>query len=531
MRGLLEKFSKKTNEGTVASLISLALCVIVFAITFQTRVDFITQKEGFHVDEVFSIIISDYSDYGYREGYCYDENVVYTGKQIKELSLWNNASIEDAFSDVKKLYFDNRDRPHTNLYYSCFRLWFAGIATTDLRKIIDRGCKLNLLFFIFSFFFMYKLLRRLFKKDKILIPFSLLLAFANTGSISNTLFLRPYQLQETLLILFTYSFVRCYESLENRTSLYNFKNFLKLVPIVGLTLLSGYFVAIYVLMLMGILAILCRKTDQKENLKFVGVSFLSSVLFARALFCGFFYGFTCGRAGEAYKQFGYKAIVDNTVVSFNAFYEILRDYLFSLPVLCLAFLIAIILSIIFRRSDKKALLISSACFIWSGGIIFLAPFKVLRYVMACFPLMTLVFPFVISRLNGIFRDCAIIATLACSMVFWNRSAKIENLYIDQDKSFEFFTKKTDVPVLILNKTPWKYSCILHQFSDVQRYEFPRSKESLETKLKKYDFAIVLFSDDYTPEEMQNILPKNFDITSRNNCEGLSGYELKRIRAQ
>jgi hypothetical protein len=500
------------------------LCFIVFAFLFLFRIDFIYQKEGLHLDEVLSIIISSYSDYGWREHF--DENTIYTGKQIKELSFGKSTSVPDALADVKKLYKDNRDRPHTNLFYSCFRLWFAKMAKTDLKAVMEHGCKLNLVFFFFSFLFMYKLLRRLFNPG-IIIPFSLFISFANTGSISNTLFMRPYQLQEMLMILFTYEFVRCHEAIENRTYLMNVKSLFKLTLIMGLTLLSGYFATIYVLMLLGILAFYCWKTDQRENLKFVGVSFLLSISLARLLFAGFFYGYTCGRAGEAYKQFSYDRFLANICVSSSGFYNILHSYLFNASILYLIFFISIICLVRYSLWKEKALLIFLACIVWSFGNILLAPFKDLRYIMSCFPLMMLIFPFIILPLRGVYKYGAMVIVLFFMRGLWNKASQVDNLFMGQVEEFRLLSKESSMPILILNDTPWKYSCILHQVADSQCYNFLYTKEKLKAKLEERSSATILFSDDYTWEEVQELFPRDYRVHQLKKIGGMyMGCECK-----
>ncbi|MDR2781216.1 MAG: hypothetical protein LBB21_02020 [Holosporaceae bacterium] len=500
------------------------LCFVVFAALFQVRLGYIPQKEGVHLDEVLSVIISNNSSYCYNK--ALEENVVYTGKQIKELALFNKVSIADAFEDVKSLYFDNNDRPHTNLFYSCFRLWFAGITTENLGEIIDHGCKLNLLFFFISFCLMYGLLCRLFQKNALLVPFSLLISFGNTGAISNSLFMRPYQLQETLLIAFTYAFVRCYDAIKTRKNLWNFRNFCKFVPIVGLTLLSGYFAAIYVLMLFGVLLVFCKKTDQKQNTMFINISFLSSILFARLLFCGFFYGFTCGRAGEAYKKFSFNVILQNFCDSCDALFRIIQDHLFNPYIFCTLVFVAAFVFVRFLRSnlDKRVLLIFLSCFIWSAGNIFLAPYKVLRYVMACFPILMLIFPFVIQQIKEkTLQYAAVAIVIFFTAGPWNSSAKVDCLFTGQSRLSEFFTSKPDLPVFIFSKRPWNVAYILNLFSDIQCYEFPRSKEVFSKRLKSS--AFLLFSDEYDAKEIQYYIPEGATLIHRGECVSFSVYEI------
>ncbi|MDR0753332.1 MAG: hypothetical protein LBE95_01550 [Holosporaceae bacterium] len=67
------------------------------------RVNFIHQKEGLHVDETLSLIISNCSNYGYKTSY--DENLTYTGKQLKELSFGNSTSWIDALHAISSIEF------------------------------------------------------------------------------------------------------------------------------------------------------------------------------------------------------------------------------------------------------------------------------------------------------------------------------------------------------------------------------------------------------------------------------------------
>jgi hypothetical protein len=529
-----------------------------------SRISFIYQKEGLHLDEVLSVVLSQGGNYGCKVDY--DENVVYTGKQLKQLTLYNKASMLDAIKDVKKLYINNNDRPHTNLFYSFFRLWFGGKTVESLKDIIEHGCRLNLLFFIFSFFFMYKLLRKLFadsgsdsgsKSDNdsgsgsgssrgshclsnlhnmFFIPFSLLIAFGNTGSISNTLFLRPYQLQETLLILFTYSFVCFYELIENRCYIFTLKNLCKFVPVIGLTLLSGYFAAIYVLMLIGILVLLSWSTGQKESCKFIVIAFLLSILFARLLFCGFFYGFSCGRAGEAYKQFSYKVIVENFTVSYKAFCEILNNHLINIYFFGFIYAVAVfslfmrkpLLLDKFKKPDIKFLLIFLSCLIWSFGNMFLAPFKILRYIMSCFPLIILIFPFAVSRVRNLYIKCGIaVLTMFCVSGFWNNSntsAHVDYLFSEQKNQLKFLNQKEHT--IILNKCIGKYNYIMHLLNDNQSYEFTHSGKNLEDRLNKYRSALVLFSNDFDDKEILNSISSKFTATLCGKYEEFSGYIVK-----
>jgi len=131
----------------------LIILIAIYALALGIRVYWLSQKEGLHVDEGMTIAIACYNNFILRENYEYGKK--YTGKELKEASLVSDASLKDALSDVRNLWKDNRDAPHTNLYYSFLRLALIGLKTGDVAPIVFRGGFLNLLFFTVSFIFFF----------------------------------------------------------------------------------------------------------------------------------------------------------------------------------------------------------------------------------------------------------------------------------------------------------------------------------------------------------------------------------------
>ena len=109
---------------------------------------------------------------------------------------------------------------------------------------------------------MYKILRRLFN-DNILIPFGLLAAFVNTGSLSATLFLRTYEMQATIFLLLTYVCIKFYDNIKSSTFLSK-KNFFIAAFVLALTLLTGY-MAIFFVALMGVFLICVSVKEKQQN--------------------------------------------------------------------------------------------------------------------------------------------------------------------------------------------------------------------------------------------------------------------------
>ncbi|WP_334090970.1 hypothetical protein, partial [Helicobacter typhlonius] len=188
------------------------LAFFVFCVAFGLRLYFLEFKQVAHMDEILSIVLSEYNEYGW--GKNFEPHKIYTAKQLQHMTLWNDSSLSGALSDVKKLYVNNRDDPHTNLYYSLLRLWHIGFIHTDLKQTFYRGISLNFVFFTCSFVLAFMLYVRLFGFNYFLLYF-LALAFLNPASINNTLFMRPYALQEMSFLLLCYVFVRILQSFKN----------------------------------------------------------------------------------------------------------------------------------------------------------------------------------------------------------------------------------------------------------------------------------------------------------------------------
>jgi len=202
-------------------------------------------------------------------------------------------SLSAALDTVKRLRENNRDAPHTNFYYSFLRLWWIGNAGHfDFNSAKWRGCALNLVFFSLSYLFMVMLLKKLFgAENKGIIILGLAAAFFNTGAISNTLFIRPYALQETFFILITLLFLELLRSLRSEASIITPKNLLVCGSLIALTLLTGYFAVIYVLLLWGTLIGIAFRGRKKKTGLFLLTTFAVGVLFALILYPDYLKGF------------------------------------------------------------------------------------------------------------------------------------------------------------------------------------------------------------------------------------------------
>ena len=501
--------------------------IIIFILAFGIRIYWVSQKEGINGDEALSVIISSYNDYGWEWNVDYDHSKIYTGKEVKEITFWDNASIKNTFGDIRKLRLDTRDSPHTNFYYSLLRLSFAGVKTGNLHRIIIQGCILNLILFIISFFFLFLLLIKLFNNNFIL-AFALFVAFLNTGAISNTLLLRDYQLQETMLIVMSYIFVILYQKIAERQKIDSWQNLLLLAFPIALVLDSGYFVLIYVLLIFATLIVQSFITKQKKNISFLCSVFFSALVVTGVLYCKYYDGFIGDRGKEALGKLGISGLIQNFSVSFKCYFNLLNTYLFSVLLLFILFMSIIIIiyqnKLKFKliQSEIILLILISLSLVWSFGVIFVAPYKYLRYIVPTFPVMSL---FIVLIIQGIKTNKInyIFVGLILSIFIFNAFsiAKIENINKNVLNE-QIFTQEPAIPVLVMNQTPWKYGDLVPYLNDSQNYEFVNSDSLLYKKISsKSELFLIL--------EKDKKIPSNFCILKRFSLDNyFIGYKLKKI---
>jgi hypothetical protein len=473
------------------------ILIAVYVLSLGIRIFWLSQKEGLHVDEGLTIAIACYNDFMVTDNYEYGKK--YTGKELKEASLVSDASLKGAMADVRNLWKDNRDPPHTNLYYTLLRLSLVGIKTGDIAPIVIRGGILNLLLFTISFFFFFSLMQLLFAKYKLLQYAATFCAFMSTAAISNTLFLRPYQIQETLFIIFCYYFVlsigwRKYILHEN-------KLFISVRPIVfmslitAVTLMTGYYALIFV-GLFGLYAIylLCRNKTFIE-IPFYFVVLCLGILFAQALYPKYISGFFSYRGQETIRTISGN-MAENIRSSITIAGTFLQKHFFSYPViavcvLCLAYILILLirgqkLSVFVQelRSKKtrtRPSLRKVAWYIFTASVLFLfivlilAPYKVLRYGMPIFPFLVILPAMLINSIGARSRKIAGVAMLllcGCFALNAVRESKIENVFRNKPNGYVFIQDK-DTPVYVINGawSLWKYANLIPYVHDEQEYYF------------------------------------------------------------
>ena len=513
--------------------------IIVFLFAFFIRIFYISQKVGIHIDEGFTHVISNFN--GYQWDIPFAKDKIYTGRELRDLTFKNNTNLKEALQDVIRLRKNNNnDTCHCTLYNSIYLLWTqGGGGVLSPHEFIAKGCSLNLLFFILEFFIMFKILQRLFPDSYVIIT-GLAFAFLNTGSISNTLFIRPYQLQELSFVLLTYVFINIFEKLNKRENIINIKNGIFIVLSIAFTILTGYFAILYTAILGLILVFVCLKNKLYKNLLFLLGCLGSAAILIFAFYPGFLNGFTSMRAGETFYNASFKSgmCVFRIIHSLIFYFSNVISYLIYMP------LILLMILAVYQKKDKynkSALLLVSGSIIYSIIVMCIAPFKVLRYIVPIFPVMSIVLPMLIYGAKDFAKKLLSAGSILLLVIYAVSPystveytivspykffrAKIQNINDTEYEKFKFI-QKTELPVIIINNST--YSCYLNlifNMPDNQKYEF---LDSINKIPQNYNHYFLLFERKYSNSKIENInLPKNYEVVDRFNPARFEGYELVR----
>ena len=387
-------------DSTRSAKLIFLLCFGIFVIGFGLRFGYMLQKTDLHIDEVYSISISSNSHRCIWGGIC-TEGIFY-GKEIKEQEFWHDRSMRSALSNVKNLYLTNNgdSHSHADLYYILLRLWHIGVQTGDLDWIIQRAVGLNLfVFYPLACLFALLLGRRLFGTSYALVAFFMLVSL-NSLSISATMLMREYALQQCMFLGFAWIMVQlyCKESLTK-------VDYVLGAIITACLLLSGYFTILFVVVAFGAMWFLSLG---RGSLGSRADSFAITAVFGFActfaLYPIYHKGFLGGHAKSALDKA--KGSLDNLLESMGTYGQILLQDIFTPLLLCAMAMVAIWIAI--KAWANKASLSgalgvgyfsSRECFLAFGFgalalgfgavVMYLAPWKTLRFVMPILPLLYL----------------------------------------------------------------------------------------------------------------------------------------------
>lgn len=475
---------------------ALTACVVVFFLTLFLRLYWMEQRETFHIDEGLTFATTFYKEYPWQN---FEIARPLTGKELKQSTVYNNASFKDLVKDLYKLHIDVRFDDHTNLYFSLLRGFFGAKGTQNFYDLRNGGIYFNIILFLISFILSLYIFYSAGVEIKA-IPLLLLTIFASTGSIATTIFIRPYQLQETTTLLLCAILFYFYQKdhLESK----NYLIFSFLVFAFSTLLLSGYFSIIFTTILLLLLISLT-----KNKLFFIYV-YIASFIVATAYYAKYFGFLISGRTAEAASTFSSQRIIQNIYDSVAHIPTIFNNA-FGWP---LAVLLALTISFIIW---KKALceppnilfIFFSAGVISMGVIIFLAPYKIFRYIS---PYIVLLF-FPLSIYSTQIKKYSTYIVLSCLCIASLMSSFImhPDVPIQKTNLEAYLQESSNIPIVAYSDSTWKYFTFIPTLPDTAILWFANDLQSLKKHIINYPEATVII-----PQGTNILIPENYTIISQ-----------------
>ena len=467
----------------------LIVLLIIYLLALGIRIYWLSHKNNVSsVDEIYSVTLAHTNGYMWMNHYEFNKE--YSGKELKEISLCSDDSLIDALKDIFRLWRNNHDDHHTNLYFTFFRLSLTGLKTGNLNQIFFRGGILNLLFFTVSFVFFFLLVKLLFPDSKLLQFTATFCTFLSTATISNTLFMRPYQIQETMFIIFCYVFFKTIDLkkwvIDNNKLYINVKLVSFLSVITAFTLLSSYYAIIFIgLFGLYVIIINYRKCNYREINSYFIILCLG-VLFAQAFYSQYFVGYISGRSQETARTL-LGDISANILSSVKVAIILLHMHFFTYPVIiicgiCLIYLLFHIFQKQRLHIKKEALIVFIVSLFYFVLVMLFAPYKILRYVMPVFPFFVFLPAMMINSIKKRIVSTIVMLLLCAAFLVNSLNPKnIDNLNQNDPLDVYYFSRDADVPVYVLNSHPGKYAYLVPFFNDEQKYYFVDKFDDINLK--------------------------------------------------
>ena len=463
------KFYNLINKKYI--LYSFLFLILLFSLFI--RIYWASKQEGMYLDEYYSLSAANYKVLAIEDKINNYKNV--KGFDILKDLTFDNSSIEDCINDIKRLYKDTNDPFISNLYYTFLRLAFIGREAVDIKNIIITGTILNCIFSIISFIFLFKILKLIFENKNEFIIFPLLIFSLSPISISFSMFLRAYQMQETFFIVITYFVLN--------TIYYNKYSILNLILtsiIAGIGYLTLYSSLLFILILSAMLFFnYCLNIDKLEFLKnkyailnpllkiksykiiiYYALTFISALFVSRILYNSFFASlFNANNRASSSLAFSGKL--------FNYINDLAFD---GLLIILLALFVFILISKIIKKKDLNIIAEKSKfkllIFIILLGLIFAilgdltSPYKLERYSASSYIFILFFIPLIICFINNLKIRIILLSLISIIYIF----------NITNSKRFVYFeVVDKDKYVLTNNYNVYAYKAFFNKASGAYEY--------------------------------------------------------------
>ena len=522
------KFYNLINKKYI--LYSFLFLILLFSLFI--RIYWASKQEGMYWDEYHSLSFANYGTFA-------NEDKINSYKNIKGFDIlkdltFDNSSIEDCINDIKRLYKDTNDPFIGNLYYTFLRLAFIGREAVDIKNIIITGTILNCIFSIISFIFLFKIFKLIFENKNEFIIFPLLIFSLSPISISFSMFLRAYQMQETFFIVITYFVLN--------TIYYNKYSILNLILtsiIAGIGYLTLYSSLLFILILSAMLFFnYCLNIDKLEFLKnkyailnpllkiksykiiiYYALAFISALFVSRILYNSFFASlFNANNRASSSLAFSGKL--------FNYINDLAFD---GLLIILLALFVFILISKIIKKKDLNIIAEKSKfkllIFIILLGLIFAilgdltSPYKLERYSASSYIFILFFIPLIICFITNLKIRIILLSLISIIYIF----------NITNSKRFVYFeVVDKDKYVLTNNYNVYAYKSFInyydfHYLNTNLYYSYLNDSNELNS-IKENNFYLMINYKDI--DKIKNELT-DYNFNYLNNVGEIDIFELNK----
>ena len=522
------KFYNLINKKYI--LYSFLFLILLFSLF--VRIYWASKQEGMYWDEYYSLSAANYGTFANEDKINNYKNI--KGFDILKDLTFDNSSIEDCINDIKRLYKDTNDPFIGNLYYTFLRLAFIGREAVDIKNIIITGTILNCIFSIISFIFLFKILKLIFENKNEFIIFPLLIFSLSPISISFSMFLRAYQMQETFFIVITYFVLN--------TIYYNKYSILNLILtsiIAGIGYLTLYSSLLFILILSAMLFFnYCLNIDKLEFLKnkyailnpllkiksykiiiYYALAFISALFVSRILYNSFFASlFNANNRASSSLAFSGKL--------FNYINDLAFD---GLLIILLALFVFILISKIIKKKDLNIIAEKSKfkllIFIILLGLIFAilgdltSPYKLERYSASSYIFILFFIPLIICFITNLKIRIILLSLISIIYIF----------NITNSKRFVYFeVVDKDKYVLTNNYNVYAYKSFInyydfHYLNTNLYYSYLNDSNELNS-IKENNFYLMINYKDI--DKIKNELT-DYNFNYLNNVGEINIFELNK----
>lgn len=423
------------------------------------------QKQGFHVDEVYTFELSNYPDTIYGDA----EDAYATWKTGDTFTAVLEPADGQLF-DLSVPFWNGEIDNHPSTYYILVNifssLWkLLGISANKWAGLIP-----NFACCLVTTFFLVQLLRRLLGYDLAALLGGVMWVFS-IGTINMGIYLRMYALLVLAAVIFAWLHLRLLSGYADRKTVRKTLVLIQLATIAGI--LSQYYFLFFAFFFCGLICVYFFAKKDWTMLGCYMATEIGAVAAAELLFPRMFVRLLFGDRGtEALENMLHGT---NYISQLRTVLEIISRELFGgygavvLAVSTVLLLAAVVKKKGFCLTDGFALLLLAV----AGGYILavtkIAPYQVDRYFMCIFPLLILYSVYGVCRgLLVLFREnragaAAAAAVLVAFTVFCTIMGEVSYVYPDGADRAEVLEAYEDLPVVALNGDDYNDSVLQWAF--------------------------------------------------------------------